>query len=88
MDKRWVRLMTQQIQAAEVELVVEAGQAPRHARRRSCSMKAGDFIPLDLTPTVEAKVDGVPVMECRYGTLNGQYALRVERMIDQLAAKR
>lgn len=32
-------------------------------------------------PTVEAKVDGVPVMECAYGKFNGQYTLRVERML-------
>ena len=30
---------------------------------------------------VVAEVDGVPVMECRCGVLNGQYALRVERML-------
>ena len=46
------------------------------------NMKAGDVIPFALTPTVEAKVDGVPVMECTYGKINGQYALRVERMIN------
>ena len=27
------------------------------------------------------KVDGVPVMECGYGIFNGQYALRVQKMI-------
>jgi hypothetical protein len=27
------------------------------------------------------RVDGVPVLECSYGKINGQYALRVERMI-------
>jgi flagellar motor switch protein FliM len=27
------------------------------------------------------EVDGVPVMECKYGASNGQYALRVEKML-------
>jgi flagellar motor switch protein FliM len=30
---------------------------------------------------VEANVDGVPVMECKYGVFNGQYALRVEKLL-------
>jgi flagellar motor switch protein FliM len=80
-DKRWIRLMTQQIQSAEVELVVDLGEA-RTTLGAILNMKAGDVIPFALTPTVEAKVDGVPVMECTYGKINGQYALRVERMIN------
>ena len=45
------------------------------------NMKAGDVIPLAVPERVEAKVDGVPVMECSYGKLNGQYALRVEKLL-------
>jgi flagellar motor switch protein FliM len=30
---------------------------------------------------ISAKVDGTPVMECKYGVFNGQYALRVEKLI-------
>jgi flagellar motor switch protein FliM len=26
-------------------------------------------------------VDGVPVMDCTYGVLNGQYALKVEKLL-------
>jgi flagellar motor switch protein FliM len=80
-DKRWIRLMTQQIQSAEVELVADLGEA-RTTLGAILNMKAGDVIPFVLNPMVEAKVDGVPVMECTYGKINGQYALRVERMIN------
>jgi flagellar motor switch protein FliM len=44
-------------------------------------MKVGDVIPLDIPQTIEAKVDGVPVMECAYGKMNGQYTLRVEKLL-------
>jgi len=44
-------------------------------------LKAPDVIPFLLEPTVQAKVDGVPALECSYGQINGQYALRIERMI-------
>lgn len=81
-DKRWVRLMTQQVQIAEVEVVAQLGEA-RTTLGGILNLKVGDIIPLEVAETVEAKVDGVPVMECKYGTLNGQYALRVERLISQ-----
>ncbi|MCA1978195.1 MAG: flagellar motor switch protein FliM [Thiobacillus sp.] len=79
-DKRWLRLMRQQVQLAEVELVADLGTA-QVSLRDIVNLKAGDVIPLDIQPTVEAKVDGVPVMECAYGTFNGQYTLRVEKLL-------
>lgn len=80
MDKRWVRLMTQQIQTAEVQLVADLGTA-RMSLGEVLNMKAGDVIPLTIPEIVQAKVDGVPVMECTYGKFNGQYALRVEKLL-------
>ncbi|RZI42091.1 flagellar motor switch protein FliM [Herbaspirillum sp. HC18] len=80
MDKRWVRLMTQQIQTAEVELVADLGTA-RMTLGEVLNMKAGDIIPISIPETVQAKVDGVPVMECGYGKFNGQYSLRVEKLL-------
>ncbi|MFI4939753.1 MAG: flagellar motor switch protein FliM [Burkholderiales bacterium] len=80
MDKRWVRLMTQQIQMAEVEIIADLGVA-KSTLGKILNMKVGDVIPLVIPPTVEAKVDGIPVMECTYGKLNGQYALRVEKLL-------
>lgn len=79
-DKRWLRLMRQQVQLAEVELVADLGTA-RVSLRDIVNLKAGDVIPLTIPPTVEAKVDGVPVMECAYGKFNGQYTLRVEKLL-------
>jgi flagellar motor switch protein FliM len=80
MDKRWIRLMTQQIQTAEVELVADLGTA-RMMLGDVLNMRAGDIIPLAVSDIVAAKVDGVPVMDCTYGKFNGQYALRVEKLL-------
>jgi flagellar motor switch protein FliM len=80
MDKRWIRLMTQQIQTAEVEIVADLG-ITRSTLGAILNMKVGDILPLALQEIVAAKVDGVPVMECSYGKLNGQYALRVEKLL-------
>lgn len=81
-DKRWMRLMTQQIQIAEVEIVAELGDT-RVTLGDILNMKVGDVVPLAIPETVEAKVDGVPVMDCSYGVFNGQYALRVEKLLTQ-----
>lgn len=79
-DRRWVKLLTHQIQAAEVDLVVELGKADATVEQL-LSLKAGDFLELDLNPLVEAKVDGVPVFECQYGTSTGKYAIKIEKLL-------
>jgi flagellar motor switch protein FliM len=79
-DKRWIRLMTQQIQIAEVELVASLGTA-KVSFDEILNMRVGDIIPLNIPPTIEATVDGVPVLDCTYGVLNGQYALKVEKLL-------
>ncbi|MDI1260798.1 flagellar motor switch protein FliM [Aquabacterium sp.] len=79
-DRRWVKLLTQQIQAAEVELVAEMAHAPATVEQL-LSLKPGDFIELDLEKLIEAKVDGVPILECYYGTSNGKYALRIDKLL-------
>ena len=80
-DKRWVRLMTQQIQIAEVEIVADLGTT-KVTLEDILNMKIGDIIPLHVPEVVSAKVDGTPIMECKYGVFNGQYALRVEKLLN------
>jgi flagellar motor switch protein FliM len=79
-DRRWVNLMKQQIQAADVDLVAELAQAPATVEQL-LAFKPGDFIELDLRPGIQAKVAGVPVFDCTYGTSNGKYALKIDRMV-------
>ena len=79
-DRRWVKLLTQQIQSAEVELVAELGHAPATVEQL-LALKPGDFIELDLEKIIQAKIDGVPVFEAYYGTSDNKYALRVEKLL-------
>ena len=79
-DKRWVRVLSQQVQTAEVELVVDLAEIPTNFEQ-ILNMRVNDVLPVTIPEQVIAKVDGVPVMECGYGIFNGQYALRVNRMI-------
>ena len=79
-DRRWVKLLEHQIQAATVDLVVELAQAPATVEQL-LSFKPGDFIELDLDPMIQAKVDGVPVLDCHYGTSNGRYSVKIDQLI-------
>ena len=80
-DRRWINLMKEQIQSAEVELIAELAQAPATVEQL-LSFKAGDFIELDLRQSIQAKVAGVPVLDCHYGTSNGKYALKVDQLLN------
>jgi flagellar motor switch protein FliM len=81
-DRRWVTLMTQQIKSATVELAAELAHSEATVRELM-HLKVGDFIELDRGPTLTAKVDGVPVFECDYGTLGAHYGLRVREFLTQ-----
>ena len=79
-DHRWAKLMTKQVQSAEVNLVANLGETPVNFGQ-ILNMKVGDVISLDIPEAIVAEVDGVPVLECNYGILNGQYALKVNKII-------
>lgn len=85
-DKRWVELMTQQIQSVEVEMVANLGSFSL-TLNELLSKKVGDVIPFFITQDLEATIENVPVMSCRYGFSNGQYALRVEKLLKSDSAE-
>lgn len=79
-DRRWVNLLKEQIKSAEVDLIAELGTA--HATvEQLLSFKPGDFVELDLLPMIQAKVDGVPVFDCHYGTSDGHYAIKIDKLL-------
>lgn len=79
-DNRWISLLTRQLQTAEIELVCNIGTA-RVTLRDIVNMQVGDVIPLNVPELLQAEVDNVPVLELRYGTQNGRYAVKVERFV-------
>ncbi len=84
-DRRWVSLLTQQIKAATVELAAELAHSQATVGELM-GLKVGDFIELDRMPTLMAKVDGVPVFECDYGTLGARYGVRIREFMTQTSA--
>ncbi len=79
-DKRWFQLLSRQVQSASIELVAALGHADMKLEQ-VLKMRVGDIIPLDVEEFIIASVDDVPVMECKYGTSNQQYALLVNKLL-------
>jgi flagellar motor switch protein FliM len=79
-DRRWVNLLKEQIQSAEVNLVAELAYAGATVEQL-LAFKPGDFIELDLDPMIQAKVDGVPVFDCHYGTSNNRYSIKIDKLL-------
>ncbi len=79
-DKRWLHMLSKQVQSAEVELTAILGHA-QITLEQVLKMRGGDVIHLEGGGNIVAQVGEVPVMECKYGVSNGQYALRVEKML-------
>ncbi len=79
-DRHWMATLAQHVQDANVELVATLATTSVKLGELLAS-RVGDVLPLDVSPIVRADVDGVPLLECRYGVANGRYALQVERTL-------
>jgi flagellar motor switch protein FliM len=79
-DKRWLRMLSKQVQSAEIELTAILGHA-QIKFEQVLGMRNGDFIPLEIAESILALVDEVPVLKCKYGIFNNQYALKVEKIL-------
>jgi flagellar motor switch protein FliM len=80
-DKRWVKQLQQQVQSADVELRADF-LTLESSIGQLLKLQAGDVLPITIPQSILARVNGVPVMECSYGTSNKHYALRVKKMIN------
>lgn len=81
-DRHWTTMLTNQLQTAVVELVVPLCTTSV-TLGQILNMKVGDVMPVAIPETLSASINNVPVLECRYGLRNGQYALKIERFLAQ-----
>jgi flagellar motor switch protein FliM len=79
-DQRWTSQLSRQVRSADVELVAEFARIDSTIGELM-RLQVNDILPLELSPTITAHVGGVPVMDCSYGTFNGRYALRVNKIL-------
>lgn len=79
-DDRWGKQLSQQLQSADIELRAQI-LTMQSSIGQLLTMQVGDVLPVEIPKTIVATANGVPVMECGYGTANNHYALWVKKMI-------
>jgi len=79
-DQNWNKLMARQIKSAEIELVAVLGEA-KLSVEELMKVRVGDILPLIVADNIQTLVNGVPVMECKYGVFNKQYSIKVEKIL-------
>lgn len=79
-DQRWTHQLTRQIRSAEVQLAAVLTQIDTTVSKL-VKLREGDILPIEIEPVITANVDGVPILECTYGTANSRYALRVQKVL-------
>jgi flagellar motor switch protein FliM len=79
-DRRWITVLSKEIQSAEVTLVAELARADTTIEQL-LAMRPGDFIELERKPRINAAIDGIPVFECHYGTHNSKFAIKIDRKL-------
>lgn len=79
-DSNWRGMLASQMREADLELVARFGEVDSRLSN-VMNMKKGDVIAFDKQEFIEASVGGVPVFTAKYGSVNNQYALKVEQMV-------
>ncbi|MBU3621852.1 flagellar motor switch protein FliM [Polynucleobacter sp. CS-Odin-A6] len=80
LDDAWSHALTSQVELVDIELVASLGKK-NLLMEEIIALKAGDTIPLIFSSEIPVTVNNVPVLSCRYGIFNNQYALRVEKLL-------
>jgi flagellar motor switch protein FliM len=81
-DERWLNLMRDQMQDAEVE--IKANFCTFETTfRQLLALKVGDMIPVEAPERVTGTIDGVPFLVGQVGNSRGRYAVRIEEMLRQ-----
>lgn len=80
-DKAWRQRITHELQASSIELIADFVEIPLRIPQ-VMSLKPGDVLPIDLPDTVTATVNSLPIMECEFGSLNKNRALKVKQLLE------
>lgn len=77
----WGNTLQHNVYAAPVEAVAVLAKTDMTVAQL-LSLSIGQVVPIDLSEPVDLMVDGVSVMQGRYGVRSGQYAMKVESIAD------
>lgn len=77
--QQWHNTLAVQVRDTELDLVARLAEIPSHISR-VMTLQKGDVIPLDKPEIVDVFADGHPVFSGKYGQLNKQMAIKVEKI--------
>jgi len=77
----WGNTLQHNVYAAPVEAVAVLAKTEMTVAQL-LSLSIGQVVPMDLSEPVDLMVDGVTVMQGRYGVRSGQYAMKVESILE------
>ena len=80
-DERWEKAMQEEIKNASVELNSILGSTTLSLRELA-NLDVGDVVTLDDSDDVVVNVSGVPLLKGTLGVSQGNYAIKVSKMID------
>jgi flagellar motor switch protein FliM len=79
-DQNWNEQMAKQIKSADIELVAVLGET-KMSVEELMKVRVGDILPLTVAENIQAFVNNVPVMECKYGIFDNHYSIKVENIL-------
>ncbi len=82
-NHHWRRMLSKQLQNSELELVAHFVDIPL-LLSQILKLKPDDMLSIERPQRLVGHVNNVPVLTAQYGTLNGQYALRIEQLINPI----
>lgn len=82
-DELFKKQIRKEIHLSEVELNVSFVNIPMRLND-ILTLSEGDILPIEKPDILTAYIDGVPVLTGRYGNHNGQYAIKVQDMMNPI----
>ena len=79
-DPQWEQALSDQIRSTDVVLTADLASM-QITIGDLLHIEVGDVLSVDIPPVISASIDGVRMFECSYGALNGQYAVRIDRVL-------
>ena len=80
-EQVWKDLMATEIKETTVEIQAKLLDIELTVER-FMNLKVGDVLNVDFPDLITAQVDGIPVMECEFGTMNDQRVIVVNKLIN------
>jgi flagellar motor switch protein FliM len=80
-ERLWKELMAIELKETSVEIQAKLLDIELTVEK-FMNLKVGDVLQTEFPDVITAQVDGIPVMECEFGTMDEQRVLLVKKLIN------